>query len=117
MFAIPVPVKERVWLRAVELRPGNRRIVHHVNYQIDASGEMLKRMKAENDLGFQAVDQMQQFSGGGGGGAMKRLPMLIGGFLPGTTPSSLPDDYAFPIDPGTSFVIRMHYHPTGKEET
>ena len=39
------------------------------------------------------------------------------GFVPGQTPRFFQDDIAIPLKKGTDFVLQMHYHPTGKEET
>ena len=35
IFAIPLPVSERTYVRGIEFHPGNPRVVHHANIRVD----------------------------------------------------------------------------------
>ena len=37
-FIFPVPIQETRWVKAVEIRPGDKRYVHHANILVDRAG-------------------------------------------------------------------------------
>jgi hypothetical protein len=95
-IAIPVPAKENRWVRAIDFRPGNRRVVHHA---IVFAGKP-----------DQAVYPCF--------GAPGFLPARgLGGWSPGNRISEFPAGTAALLPAGSQIVLQIHYHPSGRVET
>jgi tetratricopeptide (TPR) repeat protein len=96
------------YVRAVEIRPGNRGIVHHANLLIDRAGAA-QRAAASGASGFPGMDL-----------TIVRSPFDPDGhFLfwkPGATPHVEPDGFAWRLNPGDRLVLNTHLHPSGKSE-
>src|SRR5579872_1071025 len=96
------------YVRAVEIRPGNRRVMHHANLLIDRSGTA-HRAAASGSSGFPGMDL-----------TVVRSPYDPDGhFLfwkPGATPHVEPDGFAWRLNPGDTLVLNTHMHPSGKPE-
>ena len=48
-FILPVPIHETRWVRAVEIRPGDKRLVHHANILVDRY-ESARRMEKRQGI-------------------------------------------------------------------
>lgn len=105
-FVIPTKLPKDVYLSAIEYRPGNRRVVHHMLAYVDTSGQGRKRDEAEPGLGYSC------FSGPG-----VEIHGDLGGWAPGNEPSQLPDGVGRSLPKGADVIIQVHYHPDGKPET
>lgn len=94
-----------VGLRAVEIRPGNRRAVHHALGYMDSSGEARRRDAADPGPGYVSF-----------GTPGFKPTGYLGSYVPGYEARALPAgiDEALPLD-GTA-VVQIHYSPTGREE-
>jgi Tfp pilus assembly protein PilF len=108
-FILPIPIKEVHWVKAVEIRPGDKRLVHHANMYVD-------RLRSARD--------METKPGYGFGGMELRIESEAfdpdSHFLfwkPGTVPYVEPDGMALRLDPGTDLVLNTHLQPSGKSET
>lgn len=103
-FVLPIPLSERRFVRAFEFRPGNPRVVHHVRFLLDESGELRKKDAADAEPGFAGMDAP---------GA--HFP--DGHFL-GWAPGKMPvrESYAWPLEPGADLVVQMHLKPSGRAE-
>lgn len=84
--------KEDRWIRAAEIVPGNRSVVHHV-------------------LVFVRTPKNVSSETGAGGGA------FFAGYVPGLLPARLPDGMAKLIPAGSKLVFQMHYTPNGKAQS
>ncbi|MFN0054248.1 MAG: redoxin domain-containing protein [Planctomycetales bacterium] len=105
-FVIPLPVESDQLVRAVEFRPGNRRIVHHAIFYLDNRGEARKLDTESPGLGYGTF---------GGPGF---LPSgALGGWAPGGTPQALPDGMGRMLRKNSDLVMQVHYHPSGKPES
>ncbi len=102
-FLLPLNLDHDVYVSSVEFRPGNRRIVHHALVFIDSTGAA--RTRASSDGTYPC------FGGPGIPGVN-----LIGGWVPGTVPQQIQDDYSRPVPRGSDVVVQIHYHPSGKAE-
>jgi len=107
-FILPVPINETRWVRAVEIRPGDKRLVHHANLLVDRYGSA-RRVEKDKGSGF--------------GGMEVRIDSEVfdpdSHFLfwkPGTVASNEPDGMALRLDKGTDLVLNTHLQPSGKEE-
>ena len=82
------PLPEDVWVRAVEIIPGDRKALHHV---ITSFGNL-------NDKG--RLDRRTQ------GG--------LGGYVPGAIAEEFPDGTGTLLPAGATFLFQMHYTSYGK---
>ncbi len=101
-FAIPLDLPEDKWVKAVELRPSARSVVHHALFFLDDSGTARSLEGRDGRPGFAGM-------------AFRRSGSL-GGYVPGVTPRMLPGDLALPLPAGSDFVLSTHFHPSGKRE-
>ena len=102
-FAIPAPVPHDQWVRALDIRHGNARAVHHVLLFQDTTGTARKR---DTGAGYSCF------------GTPGFLPARgLGGWTPGALPVRMPDDIPELLHGGADLVLQVHYHPTGKPET
>ena len=124
---IPLDLKEDKWIQALEIRPGNRAVVHHVIvYARPPQPERRPtgfRMAAGMDL------PREQTGGGGDEGPTtrakgvsrfprpQRLGATIGGFAPGNGTAAFAPGSAMLLRAGTTLVLQMHYTPNGEEAT
>lgn len=97
-FSLDPELSEDGYLTAIQVRPGNDKIVHHVLIYTDAEGESAE---LADDNGY------FECSGGSIGGA------LIGAWAPGALPNRLPPNTGMPVPAGARLVMNVHYHPTG----
>jgi hypothetical protein len=97
-FIVPMNLVRDRYLRAVEFRPSNRRVVHHALMFTDTS-----RTSRE--------PQYPCF------GSVGLLPTEgLGGWSPGMAPVRMPEGAAVPIASRSKLVVQVHYHPDGKAE-
>ncbi|MEJ7617856.1 MAG: tetratricopeptide repeat protein [Pyrinomonadaceae bacterium] len=108
-FVIPIPAATTRYVRAVEILPGNKKIVHHANLLIDRTRSS-RRLDAQDP-------------GPGFGGMEVALASESfdpdSHFLfwkPGTVPWVEPGGMAWRLEPGTDLVLNMHLQPSGKPE-
>jgi tetratricopeptide (TPR) repeat protein len=104
-FVLPIPVSTPRWVKAVELRPGNPRVVHHAVMQVDRSRSSRRRDEEDAVPGFSGMDM-----------AGSEPP---GGQSIGWTPGKVPivdERLAWRLEPGSDMVLQLHMLPTGKAE-
>ena len=102
-FAMPMNLAEDKWVRAIEVRPGARSVVHHTLFFLDTEGKAVKLQKADTKApGFNG----RGFSRG----------KSLGGWAVGGMPLGLGEGYALPMPKGSDFVLQTHFHPSGKKE-
>ncbi len=108
-FIFRLPIAATRWARAVEIRPGDKTLVHHANILVDRAHSARSREAAP---------------GAGFGGMEIRIESQFfdpdSHFLfwkPGTVPSEEPAGMPVRLDPGTDLVLNTHLLPSGKAET
>jgi len=107
-FVFRVPINDTQWVRAVEIRPGDKRYVHHANIMVDRAGAARKR-EAEPGAGFGGMEiriESQVFD--------PDSHLLF--WKPGTVPSVEPEGMALRLDRGTDLILNTHMQPSGKPE-
>ena len=107
-FILPVPIQETRWVKAVEIRPGDKRYVHHANILVDRSGASRKR-EAEPGAGFGGMEiriESQVFD--------PDSHLLF--WKPGTVPYVEPAGMELRLDKGTDLILNTHLQPSGKPE-
>lgn len=105
-FVLKPDIKTTKYVRAIEIRPGPRHLIHHANLIVDRTGSSLRREKTPGG-GFPGMDVTVDRS----------VFDPIGHFLfwkPGTIPYSEPDGYSWRLDPGNYLVLNTHFQPRGK---
>ena len=105
-FVIPTSLPEDVYISAIEYRPGNRSVVHHMLAFVDASGAGRKKDAKDPGPGYAC------FSGPG-----VEVHGDLGGWAPGNEPSRLPDGIGRSLPRGADVIMQLHYHPAGKAVT
>jgi tetratricopeptide (TPR) repeat protein len=105
-FVLPVPITERKYVRAYEFDPGNRKIVHHAMIRIDSTGWSRYLDKQDPLPGFEGTMM----------GGDRSPDGVLMGWSPGTTTPRANGPVAWPLDPGTDFVLELHLIPSGKPE-
>jgi tetratricopeptide (TPR) repeat protein len=101
-----VPITEAKYVRAVELDPGNRKVVHHAMIRIDRTG--WSRYLDERDPlpGFEGtLTAGDHFPDG-----------FIMGWSPGYEPPTGVSQSAWRLDPGVDLVVELHLNSSGKPE-
>lgn len=102
-FVFPLNNKETLWVKAIEIRPSARSVVHHALYFADTTGSGRERDARDPEPGFRGM------------GFTNRLQPL-GGWAVGGSAKPLPEGMAFKIPPNSDIVIQTHFHPSGKVE-
>jgi peroxiredoxin len=105
------PFAEDRWVRAAEVRPGNRSVVHHINVYILRPGHKALPPGDELDerLGKKLFEDPSADK-------MKDIPELVS-YTPGDQFFELPTGMAKRIPKGSRLVFEMHYVPNGKPWT
>ncbi len=109
-FVLPTGLSEDKWVKAIELKPSARGVVHHVLFFTDTTGAARAQDGRDGKPGFpglgaiftvQAGDPITALTGG------------LGGWVPGTTPAFLPEGIALPLRKGADLLLQTHFHPNG----
>ncbi len=113
VFVIPSGLTEGKWVSAVDFRPGNPRVVHHVLAAFDVTGQAKKLDKADPQPGYKTF--------AGYGTLPNGLPFLpaggLSGWAPGKLPNALPDGVGRYVPAGADILLQVHYHKSGKDES
>lgn len=90
-FIVDPGWKEDRWISAIEGRPGNPSVVHHILFFIiPADGRRIDLRKDDTFLGT---------------------------YAPGNQPEVLPPGFARPVPAGSKFLFNVHYTPNGSQQT
>jgi Flp pilus assembly protein TadD len=111
-FVLPVNIAETRYIRAIELRPGNRRVVHHANIWIDRRRSLRRHDGEDGQPGFPGMDVATE--------ARSDSFDPDSHFLfwkPGMIPQPEPANMSWRLDPDTDLIANLHLLPSGKEET
>ncbi|MFO0954129.1 MAG: cytochrome c [Isosphaeraceae bacterium] len=107
VFVLKTNLPEDRWIRAVDFKPGNRKVVHHVIAAVDSSGEARARDAKDPKPGYEAV-------GGFGQGVPIRAFLPI--WTPGAKPRNALEGTGYLLPKGADVLIQVHYHKSGKPE-
>ncbi len=108
-FIFTANIPSARWVRAIEIRPGDKRLVHHANLYVDRS-RSARRQELVAGAGFGGMDPIIE------------RPVYEpddGHFLywkPGGIPYNEPDGLAWRLEPGSDLVLNAHLQPSGKPE-
>lgn len=106
-FVLPVPVASTRYVRGVEFRPGNPRIVHHATILIDRTRSSRRLDEEDPEPGYDGMLSE---------GAKSPDGHFLG-WTPGKAPVAEPVDMSWGLERGSDLVVQIHLMPTGKPET
>ena len=107
IFAIPIPTTERRYVRGLEFRPGNVRVVHHANIRVDRTPASRRLDEADPGPGYDGlIARTAEYPDG-----------HFLGWTPGQAGPLLPKGLAWTLDANTDLVVELHMQPSGKTET
>jgi tetratricopeptide (TPR) repeat protein/mono/diheme cytochrome c family protein len=107
-FVFRAPVDRTRWLKAMEIRPGDKRLVHHANVLVDRQ-QAGRRQESEPGGGFAGMEltiESEAFD--------PDSHFLF--WKPGSIPYVEPDGMALRLDKGTDLILNAHLQPSGKPE-
>jgi peroxiredoxin len=114
----PTNLSEDKYIVALEVRPGNPRVVHHTVNFIDTTGAGRKlQAAAEAKRTADEPDRGPGYPVKMGFGFLPNPSNMLGGWAPGMLPKMLPEGVGQKLPKGADICIQFHYHRTGKEET
>jgi hypothetical protein len=100
-FVLPGFSADR-WVRALDIRPGDTKAVHHALLFQDTTGTARQRDRGHGYTCF---------------GTPGFLPARgLGGWTPGAVPFQAPDGLPELLHGHADLVLQVHYHPSGKPE-
>ncbi|MFO0957765.1 MAG: ascorbate-dependent monooxygenase [Isosphaeraceae bacterium] len=107
VFVLRTNLPQDRYIRAVDFKPGNRTVVHHILAAVDTSGRARELDAAEAGPGYAST--------GFGDGVPLRsfLPF----WTPGSRPREAPEGAGYFLPAGADILLQIHYHKSGKPET
>jgi tetratricopeptide (TPR) repeat protein len=103
---IPIPIDRRRYVRTIDLRPGNLRVVHHAVMRVDRSRSSRLLDARDEEPGYEGMEW---------GEAQPPEGHFLG-WTPGKVPYAGSDELAWVLEPGSDLVVQLHMVPTGKPE-
>ena len=101
------------WVKAVDVQPGLRGVVHHVLlYLTDDAAELRKAAEMEREDPEPGYDCWggPRITPGAGPGLVKIVGGLLGGWAPGAEPRVLSAEHGILLPKGVAVVIQVHYN-------
>lgn len=116
-FVLPTTLPEDKYVVAMEVRPGNPRVVHHALTFLDINGAARKLEQAEKKRDKKAtdLDVGPGYSTGMAGVGFQPVGGLAG-WAPGQRPRYLPEGAGYFLPKGADVVVQLHYHRDGRIE-
>jgi hypothetical protein len=106
IFAIPIPVSKRTYVRGIEFHPGNARVVHHANIRVDRTETSRRLDEADPLPGYDGL--MPRTAGYPDGHFL--------GWTPGQVAPLVAPELAWRLEPGSDLVVQLHMQPSGAVE-
>ncbi len=107
-FIFRTPVDRTRWLKAIEIRPGEKRVVHHANILVDRN-QSARRQEPVPGAGFAGMElkiESETFD--------PDSHFLF--WKPGTVPKPEPEGMSLRLDKDTDLILNIHLQPSGKAE-
>ncbi|MBS1538185.1 MAG: T9SS type A sorting domain-containing protein [Bacteroidetes bacterium] len=105
-FVVPTGLLEDKSIAAIEVRPGNKKVVHHVLMWNDTTGTGRKLDAMDTPAGY------EEFGGAGFDNVAASYP----GWAPGTTPRYFPAGIGMKLYKNSDIIIQVHYAPSPTDE-
>jgi hypothetical protein len=105
-FLLNLEIPPGKYIKALEYRPSNRRVVHHALFASEATGKARRDDEADPLPGFQGSLNIPG----------RLFPGSMSAWVPGREARPLPDGISMPWKNGADLVLQLHLHPSGKPE-
>jgi Flp pilus assembly protein TadD len=106
IFVLTVPVTRQRFVRGLEFKPGNAKVVHHANIRVDRTPASRALDDADRGPGYSGLmAHSAQYPDG-----------HFLGWTPGQVAPPLPKDLAWRLDGPADLVVEIHMQPSGKPE-
>jgi len=118
-FSIPVSaLRGDRYIQGLDVRPGNRKIVHHVIAYPDPGGKSVALDAAEPGPGYTCFGGPGFDISASINDVIAGKSFMLGGWAPGVRGYFSPEGAGTKMPGGLNdrVVIQMHYHPTGEAE-
>jgi Flp pilus assembly protein TadD len=102
-FVFPVPSSPTRYVRAIEFRADNPKVIHHANIAVDPSRLARRLDRAEPGPGFAAMPEDQVVN--------------VYGWSPGRVPVMESPDTAWTLDEGSDLAVQLHIVGSAAPET
>jgi tetratricopeptide (TPR) repeat protein len=101
-FVVPVPRTPARYVRAIEFRADNQKVLHHANVALDPARTSRRLDRLDPQPGFTAMpdDEVQN----------------VYGWSPGKVPVLEPADTAWALEDGSDLVVQLHMIATAQPE-
>lgn len=107
IFKIPFELPQGKAVRALEFIPGNRKLVHHANFAVQAVGKEVDIYRgSEVALSDQFQTNLGEFQ------PFMQDVVYYGGWIPGASPQSFPKGIGFTMPTRGVILLTMHYGPS-----
>lgn len=112
-FVLPTGLSVDKFVSAMDILPGDRRIVHHVIAYLDPTGESEKMDAKDPEPGYDCY-------GGPGFELGENIVSLLsdgytlGGWAPGARPQLLPEGVGIKLAKNVRIVMQVHYNTLGR---
>jgi Flp pilus assembly protein TadD/mono/diheme cytochrome c family protein len=110
-FIYPVNLTRSRYVRAVEILPGNARVVHHANILIDRTAELRRQHPTDWRVGIPGME----IEIGSGDRFDPDSHFLF--WKPDSPAVVEPAGMPWRLDPGNDLILNTHLKPTGRVET
>ena len=106
-FVVPIPVSERRFVRGIEFRPADPRVLHHATMRIDQTQTSRRLDDNDPQPGYRGILAPDA-----------RYP---DGYFLAWTPGQLrplaEDGSGWRLEPGSDLVLQLHMQPSGRPES
>jgi hypothetical protein len=120
-FVVPTGFKEDRWVSQIDIRPGNRAVVHHVALYVRPRGSsfMSRAVPGKAFVPSEAgvPHSLVQTSVAFVQGLNDRTAERVANYFPGTDAMRLRDGQAMLLRAGSDLVFEVHYTTTGKPQS
>lgn len=101
LFSLPTNLPEDKYISAVEFRPGNKKVVHHVRFSIDTTLQM--RVTDDKSIDDPSIAEY---------GKIRMKEEYWYGWVPGNNPVHFPANTAKKIPKNSDILLNVHYAPS-----
>ena len=115
-FYIPTDFKEPKWVKSIEIRPGNREVVHHVLVYYRATPDLQRTPVFRPNAELSRTPPPSRTGVRLNPPKREGLPpqRLLATYAPGTSFQIAPEGTAFRLEPGGIIELQMHYTTKGE---
>lgn len=97
-FVFPLDLPQDVFVKAIEVVPGNKKAVHHVLLYHETSDTPINLDNNDPEVGYTCFGGIGTFTA-----------QLVGGWAPGGEAQIFPDEMGVRIPGNTNLVVQVHY--------